>query len=69
MIVAVLFGVIFSLMSLCEIFGGHFLLYRALNLAALLSFYFALRKKPSPVARSVVSPVVSPVDHQPLPSV
>ena len=47
MIVAVLFGVIFSLMSLCEIFGGHFLLYCALNLAALLSFYFALRKAES----------------------
>lgn len=41
--VACLFGIVFTLISLVEFFGGAFWLYRVLNVFALLSWWITCR--------------------------
>lgn len=69
-----LFTIIFTLLSLAEIFGGSFWLYRVLNLFALISLWFALpRRDPSPEVVPAVAMELDElgelVDEEPLPSV
>jgi len=73
--VCTLLAIIFGLISLVEIFGGSFWLYRALNLLTLVCVWFALpRRDPSPEVVPAVAMELDEleeldVEEQPLPSV
>ena len=66
-----LFTIIFTLLSLAEIFGGSFWLYRVLNLFALISLWFALPRRPEvvPAVAMELDELGELVDEEPLPSV
>lgn len=67
-----LFTIIFTLLSLVEVFGGDFWLFRALNLFALISLWFALPRRacrPSPEVVPAVAMELDEEDAEPLPSV
>lgn len=64
-----LFTIIFTLLSLAEIFGGSFWLYRVLNLFALISLWFALPRRPEVVPAVAMVQEDELVDEEPLPSV
>ena len=51
--VSSVFGVIFTLLSLVEFAGGSFWMYRAINVAAIVSWWVACRPEAKPKPKPV----------------
>ena len=70
-LVACLFGIIFTLISLLEFLGGDFWLYRGMNVLAAVAWWVTCRKRQNRIVVPEEEELIElrEVEEQPLPTV